>query len=93
MSRDHPRSSRQQYRRFVDDYRKRRLDDAVDDTSDKRAVEGSGTVGDTASAATPKRLLSGSRRRYAREYLRWLKPHRYEVGFVFVLALIGPASR
>jgi ATP-binding cassette subfamily B protein len=43
-------------------------------------------------AATPpesKGKPSGKRREYLREYLRWLWPHRFAVGALFVLALIG----
>src|SRR5947209_20455007 len=42
-------------------------------------------AGQPANAA-PK---DGKRREYLREYLRWLWPHRYAVGALFVLALIG----
>ncbi len=30
----------------------------------------------------------GGRRAYLRDYLRWLKPHRYPLGAVFLLALV-----
>ncbi|MGH7448599.1 MAG: ABC transporter ATP-binding protein, partial [Longimicrobiales bacterium] len=87
MSRNHPRSSRQQYRRFVDDYRNRRLDDTGEEGHDGKHVEASAD-GDTTNPPA-KRLLSGNRRQYVREYLHWLRPHRLAVGFVFLLALIG----
>ena len=32
--------------------------------------------------------FSGLRRKYIREYLHWLRPHRYGVAIVFVLALV-----
>jgi ATP-binding cassette, subfamily B, bacterial len=67
-----PRSSRQRYRVFVQDYRQRRLDDTIDVASPE-----------------PQRARRGKRREYLREYLRWLGPHRYAVGAVFVLALVG----
>ncbi|MGH7464813.1 MAG: ABC transporter transmembrane domain-containing protein, partial [Longimicrobiales bacterium] len=87
MSRNHPRSSRQQYRRFVDDYRNRRLDDTGEEGHDRKQVEASADGDSTNPPA--KRLLSGNRRQYVREYLHWLRPHRLAVGFVFLLALIG----
>jgi ATP-binding cassette subfamily B protein/subfamily B ATP-binding cassette protein MsbA len=65
---DHPRSSRQRYRRFVEAYRARRLDEPEE--GDKSAAPG-----------------DGKRRRFLRDYLRWLRPHRYAVGAVFVFAL------
>jgi len=70
-----PRSSRQRYRDFRQDYRQRRLDDSD---------EGAG------HAPAPESLHArrGKRREYLREYLRWLWPHRYAVGIVFVLALV-----
>ena len=70
-----PRSSRQRYRDFRQDYRQRRLDDSD---------EGAG------NAPAPESLHArrGKRREYLREYLRWLWPHRYAVGAVFVLALV-----
>src|SRR5438309_1082167 len=42
-------------------------------------------AGQPANAA-PK---DGKRREYLREYLRWLWPHRFGVGALFVLSLIG----
>jgi ATP-binding cassette subfamily B protein len=86
MSPGRPRSSRQQYRRFVQDYHARRIDEAG-------AVAGDGRPPDPEAADTesagPKRLISAGRRQYVREYLRWLKPHRAAVTGVFILALIG----
>ena len=71
-----PRSSRQRYLSFVQDYRKRRLDDAAEEGSEPAARE---------SRSKPR----GKRREYLREYLRWLWPHRYAVGAFFVLALLS----
>jgi ATP-binding cassette subfamily B protein len=39
--------------------------------------------------AEAKGNTGGKRREYLREYLRWLWPHRFAVGALFVLALIG----
>ncbi|MBI2408147.1 MAG: ABC transporter ATP-binding protein [Gemmatimonadetes bacterium] len=65
-------SSRTRFRRFVDDYRTRKLD---------ARTEGSGGSGDKPSAPT-------SRRAYIKEYARWLRPHGWAVGALFVLALV-----
>ena len=70
-----PRSSRQRYRSFVDDYRHRRLDDTG---KEKKQDPGK-----------PSQEARQKRRQYLREYLRWLRPHRYAVGALFALALIG----
>ncbi|MGH9311093.1 MAG: ABC transporter ATP-binding protein, partial [Vicinamibacterales bacterium] len=66
-------SSRQRYRRFVEDYRDRRLEDAA------------GTAGDP-SAVRPQD--SGKRREYLRDYMRWLWPHRFAIAGFFLLALL-----
>jgi ATP-binding cassette subfamily B protein/subfamily B ATP-binding cassette protein MsbA len=71
----HPRSSRQRYRRFREDYKQRRLDDAAD-------------AGEASSATESPQPRSGKRRQYLREYARWLWPHRYAAGAVFVFALL-----
>src|SRR4029077_3208948 len=70
------RSSRQRYLSFVQDYRQRRLDDA-------------GETGAEPAAKPSPNQPRGKRREYLREYLRWLWPHRYAVGALFVLALLG----
>ena len=75
----HPRSSRQRYRGFVEDYKHRRLDDSI----------ASGNVvqnGQAPDAAAIERR--GKRRQYVREYLRWLRPYRYAVVGLFLLALV-----
>ena len=76
-----PYTSRQRYRKFVDDYRHRRLDELTDAARGLIPSGGEGRDGG-------KR---GSRRELLREYLRWLKPHRYRVALVFALA-IGAAG-
>ncbi len=83
MKADRPHSSRQRYRRFVDDYRHRRLD-AVADAADGRAP-GSATATGAGPAATP--TPRAARRAYLREYLRSLWPYRSAVAIVFALAL------
>ena len=80
MSPKRPRSSRRRYRAFVDDYTHRRLDD----TGESSAGDGAPEAADAAS----KPKASPQRRQYLRDYLRWLRPHRYAIGAVFVLALV-----
>jgi ATP-binding cassette, subfamily B, bacterial len=85
----HARSSRQRYKHFVRDYRDRRLDDRTDPASGKRPIaEGAKAASGQAEEEKPA-LLSGKRREYIREYLRWLRPHRYRVAVLFALALTG----
>src|SRR5688572_5966156 len=69
------RSSRQRYKGFVQDYKKRRLDD-------------SGKTPDDSSADSP-RADHEKRRQYLRDYMRWLWPHRYGVGILFIFALLA----
>ena len=68
-------SSRSRYREFVAAYKARRLDDAEED----------GRKPDTAKPSGEKKA---KRREYMRDYARWLRPHRWAVGGVFLLALI-----
>ncbi|HSB53261.1 MAG TPA: ABC transporter ATP-binding protein, partial [Gemmatimonadales bacterium] len=79
MSQERPRSSRQRYRAFVEDYRHRRLDDSIESGEPKPPVDGA-----EAPALKPK----GQRREYLREYLRWLRPYWLAVAAVFLLALV-----
>src|SRR6266513_2256010 len=71
----HLRSSRHRYRGFVQDYKDGRLDNPVEGGEDAKRLDDS-----------QKR---GKRREYIREYLRWLRPHRYAVAALFVLALLA----
>jgi len=75
----HPRSSRQRYRGFVEDYKHRRLDDSIASGNTSQ----NGKAPD--AAATARR---GKRRQYVREYLHWLRPYRYAVVGLFLLALL-----
>jgi ATP-binding cassette subfamily B protein len=72
----HPRSSRQRYRHFVREYRSGRVDSSGR-TPEQRAAEGADR-----SADTP-------RRKYVRDYLRWLRPHRFGIGAVLALAFVS----
>jgi ATP-binding cassette, subfamily B, bacterial len=68
------RSSRQRYQEFIQDYKKGRLDDSAGGSAPKPE----------SSAPAPAR---GKRREYLRGYIRWLRPHRYAVATLFLLAL------
>ena len=69
-------SSHQRYRTFVQDYKHGRLDDT--------------TEGNEGQSAEESRQQRRSRRReYLRDYVRWLKPYREAVAFVFLFALLG----
>ncbi len=70
-------SSRKRYRKFVEDYKARRLDD----TEDEPKSEGEG--------AAPSPARKAKRREYLRDYLRWLRPHRYAIVALFGFALIA----
>ena len=94
MNKRRPLSSRERYREFVEDYRHKRLDDAIDGDGGKRIDQ---PTGDGATAAAPPASAPGAakkrgnRRKYIRDYLHWLRPHRYAVAAVFLLALIAGA--
>src|SRR5579862_5064742 len=68
-----PRSSRQRYRSFTEDYRLRRLDEPKEEQKN----------GDGAPREAKRK-----RRQYLRRYLSWLWPERYAVGLLFLLALV-----
>jgi ATP-binding cassette, subfamily B, bacterial len=68
-----PRTSRERYRKFVQDYRQQRLDEPPDGNKD--------------SVAADRR--AGKRREYLRDYVRWLWPYRYAAGAFFLLALMA----
>ena len=82
------RSSRRRYRTFVDDYRHGRLGDG------DHAPASQPPAADTPAPPPEKRVLKlremlrGKQREYLRDYLRWLRPHRYRLAIVFVLALL-----
>ena len=86
-----PLSSQQRYRAFVQDYKQRRLDDAIEAAEHRpqgaAPAEGAGTDGaeGAVEAAGTRRQR---RRRYQRDYIGWLWPHRYAVGSLFFLALL-----
>jgi ATP-binding cassette subfamily B protein/subfamily B ATP-binding cassette protein MsbA len=79
----HPRTSRERYRGFVDDYRRRRLDESTE-AAGLKAIAAPATTG----AVSGRPAKSAMRRAYVRAYLQWLRPHRFEIGLVFFLALL-----
>src|SRR5262245_45011741 len=82
-----PRSSRQRYRGFVEDYKRQRLDEK--DEADKNGKPGDDAAKAEGDAAAPEPTQRRSKRReYVREYIRWLWPHRFAVAAVFALALV-----
>jgi ATP-binding cassette, subfamily B, bacterial len=80
-----PRSSRQRYGRFVQDYRAGRIDEVLEAAGKTPSLDGK-----AAPVATPaiKPERKSKRRAYFREYIRWLWPYRFGVAFLFFLALI-----
>src|ERR1043166_1572827 len=82
------RSSRQRYRGFVEDYKRRRLDDSEEGADDQKRPADPPKEGEKKSPE-PSRERRGKRREYLREYLHWLRPHRYAVVALFVLALVA----
>jgi ATP-binding cassette, subfamily B, bacterial len=77
-----PKTSRQRYNGFVEDYKHRRLDDVADamDGESPKTAEGKESVRKSLKPG-------GKRRQYLRSYVRWLWPHRFRLGLVFLLAL------
>jgi len=89
MSRDLPRSSKRRYRKFVEDYKRGRLDESDDDGDKSKTPPDADASGDSAPAdGDGKRPEKAKRREYLREYLKWLRPHWPAVVFVFLMALI-----
>src|SRR2546425_4298923 len=87
---ERPRSSRRRYRAFVQDYKQRRLDDSAEgDGEPKRLDDSTANAGEDVPPLDAQRKPRGKRREYLREYLRWLRPHRYAVGALLVIALLG----
>jgi len=80
----HPRTSRERYQGFVEDYRLRRLDERTEAAGAKPGSAADGTK----PPADASREKKARRRAYVREYLRWLRPYRVEIGVVFFLSLV-----
>jgi len=82
------RSSRQRYRSFVEDYKQGKLDDA--ESGEKRKpVEGQAVSVQNGKEANSGQKQRRKRREYLREYLQWLRPHRYAVAVLLVFAVLG----
>src|SRR2546423_6835455 len=89
MSNERPRTSRERYRDFVEASSPGRLDAAVDALDGKKPLEPDATASTHEKAKRwTFRLPRGRQRQFLREYLGWLRPHRYAIASVFVLALI-----
>ena len=86
---EHHRSSRDRYRRFVEDYKHRRLDDLEESRENGKPQDNSSEAGEATSTSPNKPERRAKRREHLKEYLRWLKPHRYEVAALFLLALLA----
>src|SRR5258708_11165291 len=82
-------SSRQGHRDFVREYREDRLDAADGEKADPNGKAAHADADDGTRAR--RRLLRGKRKEYAREYLRWLPPHRFAGAAFFLIALLGAA--
>ena len=84
-------SSRHRYREFVEDYKHRRLDDKADAEKGIKPAELPPPTEPAAPKSWKERLpwRRGNRREYLREYVRWLRPHRYAILAVFIFSLIG----
>jgi ATP-binding cassette, subfamily B, bacterial len=81
-----PRSSRQRYHGFVQDYKQRRLDEPTD--RDGKQLDDPAKADEDTKAEELEFQRRGKRREYLRTYMRWLWPHRYAVGAVFLLAML-----
>jgi ATP-binding cassette subfamily B protein/subfamily B ATP-binding cassette protein MsbA len=83
-----PRSSRQRYTGFVEDYKRRRLDEETEAREKKPALPAvAAPNGDGEPAEEPKAKKKAKRRAYMRDYFRWLRPYRYAVAWLAALAL------
>jgi ATP-binding cassette subfamily B protein len=74
-----PKSSRQRYLDFIQDYRHRRLDDEK---------EGGKADQPPSEKPVPPGEKRGKRRAYLRTYFRWLRPHRAAVVSVLLFAVL-----
>ncbi len=85
---DHPRSSRQRYRRFVEHYKLGQLDAVTEAGHDGKPRDDAAKPADEQLPRRWRWLGRAKRRQYLRDYLEWLKPHRGAVAVVFLLALL-----
>src|SRR6185503_8025454 len=83
------RSSRQRYRAFVQDYKQRRLDDSAEVGQEETRLDESKGASETSTETESGTKPRGKRREYVREYLRWLRPHRYAVATLLMFAVVA----
>jgi ATP-binding cassette, subfamily B, bacterial len=83
-----PRSSRQRYFKFVEDYKARRLDEVSEGDENGEAKDKTPPDVQQRWPLAAFGLKRGKRREYLREYLAWLWPYRYAVVVLAVLALL-----
>ena len=89
-NKDHPRSSRRRYQVFVEDYKRKRLDDTIDAPRGLRPTDVAPSSPEKGGPVSVfRKALRGKSREHIREYLRWLKPHRVAILAVFLFALIA----
>jgi ATP-binding cassette subfamily B protein/subfamily B ATP-binding cassette protein MsbA len=90
MSQNRSRSSRRRYRQFVEDYKAKRLDALLErEERPSASADGDGaSSAETRDSEAAKAARNARRRRYLREYFRWLKPHRAAVIAFISLALV-----
>jgi ATP-binding cassette subfamily B protein len=86
---ERPRSSRRRYQAFVQDYKNRTLDDSADKSGAAKQESEPSTSGQEAESPEARQVRKGKRREYLREYVRWLRPHRFAVGVLITIALAG----
>ena len=89
MSKDTRRSSRQQYLEFVEDYKQQRLDELADGGDNQKQLDDPAKSGKDGSSTETRPARRAQRRKYLREYMRWLWPHRFTVTLVFLFALLA----
>jgi len=85
---ERPRSSRRRYHAFVRDYKHRRLDETNEAETPRPSDDLVNRAEDPAKTDS-ERKSRRQRREYLREYLRWLMPHRWAVGALLLIALVG----
>src|SRR5262245_26204324 len=85
---DQYRSSRQRYQRFVQDYKHRQLDNLAQVRKDEKQPDAPANGGTGTDVPDPQSRPHRKRREYLREYLCWLRPHRYSVAALVLFALL-----
>src|SRR5262245_13318693 len=85
---DQDRSSRQRYQRFVQDYKQGQLDNLAHARKDEKQPDGPANGGAGTTVPAPQSPPHRKRREFLREYLRWLRPHRYVVAALVLFALL-----